>query len=131
MYFSSHLIQYGTSCLGKEPVAALYPKSWLCSAYVILHALFQEVSYCIVGEPVPTKLYSGYSATCSISLFYRPGWWYYPSLKYIPNAFLSIISFCSSSVSLSIACFSVSAYSYTEAMGEISVPSSIWEAPKI
>ena len=39
----------------------------------ILHALFQEVSYCIVGEPVPTKLYSGYSATCSISLFYRPG----------------------------------------------------------
>ena len=38
----------------------------------ILHALFQEVSYCIVGEPVPTKLYSGYSATCSISLFYRP-----------------------------------------------------------
>ena len=35
-------------------------------------ALFQEVSYCIVGEPVPTKLYSGYSATCSISLFYRP-----------------------------------------------------------
>ena len=26
MYFSSHLIQYGTSCLGKEPVAALYPK---------------------------------------------------------------------------------------------------------
>ena len=23
-------------------------------------------------EPVPTKLYSGYSATCSISLFYRP-----------------------------------------------------------
>lgn len=24
--FSSHLIQYGTSCLGKEPVAALYPK---------------------------------------------------------------------------------------------------------
>ena len=27
---------------------------------------------CIVGEPVPTKLYSGYSATCSISLFYRP-----------------------------------------------------------
>lgn len=44
----------------------------LFSAYVILHALFQEVSYCIVGEPVPTKLYSGYSATCSISLFYRP-----------------------------------------------------------
>ena len=32
----------------------------------------QEVSYCIVGEPVPTKLYSEYSATCSISLFYRP-----------------------------------------------------------
>lgn len=26
----------------------------------------------LVGEPVPTKLYSGYSATCSISLFYRP-----------------------------------------------------------
>ena len=49
-----------------------------------------------------------------------------------PNAyFLSIISFCSSSVSLSIACFSVSAYSYTEAMEGISVRSSIWEAPKI
>lgn len=26
----------------------------------------------ILREPVPTKLYSGYSATCSISLFYRP-----------------------------------------------------------
>lgn len=52
-------------------------------------------------------------------------------LRYIPNAFLSIISFCSSSVSLSIACFSVSAYSYTEAMEGISVRSSIWEAPKI
>ena len=37
----------------------------------------------------------------------------------------------SSSVSLSIACFSVSAYSYTEAMEGISVRSSIWEAPKI
>ena len=44
---------------------------------------------------------------------------------------LSIISFCSSSVSLSIDCFSVSAYSYTEAMEGISVRSSIWEAPKI
>lgn len=52
-------------------------------------------------------------------------------LEIYSNAFLSIISFCSSSVSLSIACFSVSAYSYTEAMEEISVRSSIWEAPKI
>ena len=36
-----------------------------------------------------------------------------------------------SSASLSIVCFSVSAYSYTEAAEVISVPSFIWEAPKI
>ena len=49
----------------------------------------------------------------------------------IYSNFLSIISFYFSSASLSIVCFSVSAYSYTEAAEVISVPSFIWEAPKI
>lgn len=50
---------------------------------------------------------------------------------YSKRFFIYYFILLSSSVSLSIACFSVSAYSYTEAMEEISVRSSIWEAPKI
>lgn len=50
---------------------------------------------------------------------------------YSSRFFVYYISFCFSSASLSIVCFSVMAYSYTEAMEVTFVPSSIWEAPKI
>ena len=47
------------------------------------------------------------------------------------RALRNVFYFSLSSASLSIVCFSVSAYSYTEAAEVISVPSFIWEAPKI
>lgn len=54
---------------GERVCSGTLPQILTLFSVCYLHALFQEVSYCIVGEPVPTKLYSGYSATCSISLF--------------------------------------------------------------
>ena len=52
-------------------------------------------------------------------------------LEIYSNRFFVYYFILFSSASLSIVCFSVSAYSYTEAAEVISVPSFIWEAPKI
>ena len=132
MYFSSHLIQYGTSCLGRGPTVALYPQiltlfsvcyfACTISGGVILHRRGARADQ-IVFRALRNVFYFSLLSTSLIVL---------SELEIYSNRFFCLLFHSTFPLHhfLSSA-FSVSAYSYTEAAEVISVPSFIWEAPKI